>query len=101
MKLSYCMSVLSISFFQFPSSAECTDAFPVILSLIIIEGLLSVDNALAIAAMASHLPEPQKRKALRWGIIGAYGFRGIALAGPLPSLSSSDAAKCAHIKYIK
>jgi YkoY family integral membrane protein len=80
MKLSYCMSVLSISFFQFPSSAEWTDAFPVILSLIIIEGLLSVDNALAIAAMASHLPEPQKRKALRWGIIGAYGFRGIAMA---------------------
>lgn len=56
------------------------EAFPVILSLIIIEGLLSVDNALAIAAMASHLPEKQKQQALRWGIIGAYGFRGIAMA---------------------
>jgi YkoY family integral membrane protein len=40
-----------------------------------------VDNALAIAAMANHLPEHQKRKALRWGIVGAYGFRGLAMAG--------------------
>ncbi len=56
-----------------------TEALPVILSLIIIEGLLSVDNALAIAAMASHLPEKQRFLALRVGIIGAYVFRGLAL----------------------
>lgn len=55
------------------------DALPVILSLIIIEGLLSVDNALAIAAMASHLPGKQKYWALRVGILGAYVFRGLAL----------------------
>lgn len=55
------------------------EAAPVILSLIIIEGLLSVDNALAIAAMASHLPGKQKYWALRVGIIGAYVFRGLAL----------------------
>jgi len=41
----------------FPTSAELIDAIPIIISLIIIEGLLSVDNALAIAAMANHLPE--------------------------------------------
>ncbi len=56
-------------------------ALPVIISLIIIEGLLSVDNALAIAAMAAHLPGEQKYRALRWGIVGAYVFRGLALAG--------------------
>ena len=67
--------------FALPSSAEWLEAIPIIISLIVIEGLLSVDNALAIAAMANHLPEHQKRKALRWGIIGAYAFRGIALAG--------------------
>ena len=67
--------------FALPSSADWLEAIPIILSLILIEGLLSVDNALAIAAMANHLPEHQKRKALRWGIIGAYVFRGIALAG--------------------
>ena len=33
------------------------EALPVVLGLIVIEGLLSVDNALAIAAMASHLQE--------------------------------------------
>jgi len=33
------------------------EALPVIMGLIVIEGLLSVDNALAIAAMASHLEE--------------------------------------------
>lgn len=52
----------------------------IVLSLILIEGLLSVDNALGIAAMASHLPKHQQKPALRWGIIGAYLFRGIALA---------------------
>lgn len=55
------------------------EALPVIISLVIIEGLLSVDNALAIAAMASHLPGKQKYWALRVGIIGAYVFRGLAL----------------------
>jgi tellurite resistance protein TerC len=63
-----------------PTLADIGEAFPVIVSLIIIEGLLSVDNALAIAAMARHLPEHQQKLALRWGIIGAYGFRGLCMA---------------------
>jgi tellurite resistance protein TerC len=74
-------SLLPLLAFAVPSSAEWLEAIPVILSLILIEGLLSVDNALALAAMANHLPEHQKRKALRWGIVGAYAFRGIALVG--------------------
>ncbi len=61
------------------SGAEIVEALPVIVSLILIEGLLSVDNALAIAAMASHLPGKQKVMALRLGILGAYVFRGIVL----------------------
>jgi len=68
------MSLLAIT------GHELAEAIPVILSLIVIEGLLSVDNALAIAAMASHLPGRQKFLALRLGIIGAYVFRGVALA---------------------
>ncbi|MEN9840549.1 MAG: hypothetical protein RL376_349 [Verrucomicrobiota bacterium] len=74
------LSLLPLAF-AFPSGAEWLEAVPIIISLILIEGLLSVDNALAIAAMANHLPEHQKRKALRWGIVGAYGFRGLAMAG--------------------
>ena len=52
----------------------------VIVGLVLIEGLLSVDNALGIAAMAAHLPKKQQKAVLRWGLVGAYLFRGIALA---------------------
>ena len=58
---------------------QLREAAPVILSLIIIEGLLSVDNMLAIATLASQLPEKQKKLALRTGLAGAYVFRGVAL----------------------
>jgi len=66
--------------FSLPTDAQIFEAIPVIISLIIIEGLLSVDNALAIAAMANHLPGKQKYMALKFGIIGAYLFRGLCLA---------------------
>lgn len=59
---------------------EIINALPVIVSLIIMEGLLSVDNALVIAAMVSHLPEKQRAWALRAGLAGAYLFRGLTLA---------------------
>lgn len=52
---------------------------PVIASLVIIEGLLSVDNVLGIAALAKELPEHQQRKAIRLGLAGAYVFRVMAL----------------------
>lgn len=54
-------------------------ALPVILGLVLIEGLLSVDNALAIAAMASHLDPKRRSLAMNVGYIGAYGFRIVAL----------------------
>lgn len=55
------------------------EAAPVIISLIVIEGLLSVDNILAIAALASQLPERQRKLAVRLGLAGAYLYRGLAL----------------------
>ncbi len=55
------------------------DAATVILSLVLIEGLLSVDNALGIAAFAKRLPASQRQTALRVGFIGAYAFRVVAL----------------------
>ncbi len=48
-------------------------------NLIIIESLLSVDNAAVLATMVMDLPKEQRYKALRYGIIGAYVFRGLAL----------------------
>lgn len=54
--------------------------FLIILNLIIIEGLLSVDNAAVLATMVLDLPKEQRPKALKYGLIGAYVFRGICLA---------------------
>lgn len=51
----------------------------IILNLILIESLLSVDNAAVLATMVLDLPKAQRSKALRYGIIGAYFFRGICL----------------------
>jgi len=51
----------------------------IILNLIVIESLLSVDNAAVLATMVMDLPKAQRGKALKYGIIGAYIFRGICL----------------------
>jgi YkoY family integral membrane protein len=48
-------------------------------NLIIIESLLSVDNAAVLATMVMDLPKDKRNKALKYGIIGAYFFRGICL----------------------
>jgi YkoY family integral membrane protein len=48
-------------------------------NLIIIESLLSVDNAAVLATMVMDLPEQQRNKALKYGIWGAYIFRGLAM----------------------
>jgi hypothetical protein len=54
-------------------------AMLIILNLIVIESLLSVDNAAVLATMVMDLPKEQRGKALKYGIIGAYVFRGICL----------------------
>ncbi|WP_028589240.1 TerC family protein [Paenibacillus massiliensis] len=48
-------------------------------TLIILEGLLSADNALVLAVMVRHLPKEQQKRALFYGILGAYIFRFIAI----------------------
>lgn len=50
-----------------------------VLTLVILEGLLSADNALVLAVMVRHLPAEQQRRALRYGLWGAFGFRLIAV----------------------
>jgi len=72
--------------------AEFTAHFPrylpVIGLLILIESLLSVDNAAVLATMVMDLPAEQRARALKLGILGAYIFRGICLiiAGVLVSV---------------
>ncbi|HWE39715.1 MAG TPA: hypothetical protein VG406_24410 [Isosphaeraceae bacterium] len=50
-----------------------------VLSLVLLEGLLSADNALVLAVMVRHLPKGQQKRALRYGIWGAFIFRAIAV----------------------
>lgn len=51
----------------------------VLLSLIILEGLLSADNAIVLAVMVRHLPYKEQKHALVYGLIGALIFRIIAI----------------------
>lgn len=46
--------------------------------LVMLEGLLSADNAMVLAILVLGLPKAEQRKALRYGIIGAFAFRAIA-----------------------
>ncbi|CAM4427978.1 TerC family protein [Paenibacillus alkaliterrae] len=47
----------------------------VLLVLIALEGLLAADNALVLAIMVKHLPDKQRKKALFYGLAGAFVFR--------------------------
>ena len=47
--------------------------------LVLLEGLLSADNALVLAVLVLGLPETKQRKALRYGMGGAFAFRMIAV----------------------
>lgn len=48
-------------------------------TLAVLEGILSVDNALVLAILVRTLPKHQQKKALTYGIVGAFVFRFIAL----------------------
>jgi len=46
--------------------------------LVGLEGVLSADNAMVLALLVLGLPRDQQQKALRYGIVGAFVFRGAA-----------------------
>ena len=72
--IKYIMEVLHSIF-----GNDLNAAATIVFTLIIIESLLSVDNAAVLATMVMDLPKEQRGKALKYGIIGAYVFRGICL----------------------
>lgn len=51
----------------------------VFFTLLLLEGALSFDNAAILAAMVRKLPVEQRRKALLYGLAGAYVFRFTAI----------------------
>jgi len=46
--------------------------------LVVLEGLLSADNALVMAIMVLGLPRSRHKQALRYGLLGGFAFRIIA-----------------------
>jgi YkoY family integral membrane protein len=51
----------------------------VLLVLVALEGLLAADNALVLAIMVKHLPEEDRKRALFYGLAGAFVFRFASL----------------------
>lgn len=51
----------------------------VLLVLVALEGILAADNALVMAVMVKHLPDDQRKKALFYGLAGAFILRFGAL----------------------
>lgn len=47
--------------------------------LILLEGVLSIDNALVLGLLAKRLPPSQRPRALSYGLIGAFLFRLVAI----------------------
>ena len=59
-------------------SAVQPSDFITIALLVVLEGLLSADNAMVLAVLVLGLPKDQQKKALQYGVLGAFGFRAIA-----------------------
>lgn len=51
----------------------------VLIILVGLEGLLAADNALVMAIMVKHLPDEKRKKALFYGLAGAFVFRFTSL----------------------
>jgi YkoY family integral membrane protein len=66
--------------------------FITVLFLVFLEGILSFDNALALAAMVRYMPAEQQKKALTYGIFGAFAFRFASLF-MITSIIASPAIK--------
>ena len=47
----------------------------IVLTLLLLEAVLSFDNAAILAALVRKLPREQRRKALLYGLVGAYALR--------------------------
>lgn len=86
------------------NEAYLLHAISVIGTLIVLEGLLSADNALVLAVLVKHLPKNQQKKALLYGIVGAFVFRFIMLVAAawiikIWYLCAAGALYLAHIAF--
>jgi YkoY family integral membrane protein len=70
--------------------------------LVVLEGLLSADNALVMAVMVLGLPRAEHQKALRYGLVGGFAFRIAAtlLAAYLIEVAWLKLAGGAYLAYL-
>src|SRR5687768_11789418 len=52
----------------------------VVALLVVLEGVLSIDNALVLGLLAKRLPKSEQARALTYRLIGAFVFRFISIA---------------------
>jgi YkoY family integral membrane protein len=79
---------------------EIQEQWPTLTAMAIIEVLLSVDNMMAVSAVAAHLPGKQRPLALVIGTFGAYILRVVALLVTAPLISMSFTAKILGALYM-
>ena len=73
------MRVLTVPYRAHVLDVHATD-FVTIGLLVLLEGLLSADNALVLAILVMGLPRSQQNRALRYGLVAAFAFRFLAVA---------------------
>ena len=69
-------SLLGLTFFG--QKAEAAD-IAIVLLLVLLEGVLSIDNALVLGLLAKRLPPESRKRALTYGLVGAFVFRILAI----------------------
>jgi len=74
-----------------PLPIEGADLLTIAL-LVLLEAALSADNALVLAVLVLPLPKRQQKKALQYGIVGAFAFRIVA---------TLSAVHLIHLDWIK
>lgn len=85
------------------TGGDIAGALLIVLNLIIIESLLSIDNAAVLATMVMDLPtDKERKKALKIGLFLAYIFRGTALvlAGFLMKINFLKLIGGAYLIYL-
>ena len=80
---------------------EASDLLTIAL-LVALEAVLSADNAMVLAMLVLGLPKEEQKQALRYGILGAFLFRGLATlaATYLIQLGFVKLAGSAYLLYL-
>lgn len=72
-------SLLADTDLGFWSQTFTTQDLVIVLLLIFFEGVLSIDNAIVLGLLAKRLPKSQQKRALTYGLVGAFVFRSLAI----------------------